>query len=722
LLHGLVEDPEALSRSIDIYVPQHRLADELAADLFARIRSRAASDRQLRVQVFRGREYADQSGEPMCAKADLAAGIARAGQNVWNHLCEHRREDGKVERCEHYEACRYVAQFQDPSPAVRLLTHDHLFVGRNPRLSKPEAAVIDETFHARAVQQTSFAIDRLTAPRPWRLFGYQIDPGELADLDTIARTVRRAIEAGAHPRDHGVTADQCRLAARIEFGGIERLNISPGLLYAEQKRRFDAAKRSEALKLWRFWKVLEAELERRGPLHQIRLIRDYSNERQREPQDRIFIYWQRELRLPAIPVLLLDADLDPIIGCEFFEGLEVVDVAVERQAVVTQVLDTACSSRRLLAWNGALEAEPRRAAHRLSAIQALLDVEAAIGNRTLLVSYKPVAAQIRAPAGCAVEWFGGIRGLDAYKGFDCVIVAGREQPAVQSIEDMMRALFAGDSEPLELPGTLEDAARGYRIRNGSQRGSKVAIHPDRRAQALLEQTRERESVQAIDRLRLVRRSRPARAIVMSNVPLDITVDRLVTWKEIIPCRIEQALARGQAIPLSPAELARFFPDLWTSEDAARSEIRRLLAERGVKTLIDILIGKWPPLIRAAYRKPGQRGSATPALIRADAGDPRAALEAVVGEICTFTLFGNEAAQKEKGPEVDPKAWADLAAEYYVRRATPGAGGAAVADYPVDGVQSFCAAETGYISPITGVWVAPGDSWLDDPFYRLREQR
>ena len=143
---------------------------------------------------------------------------------------------------------------------------------------------------------------------------------------------------------------------------------------------------------------------------------------------------------------------------------------------------------------------------------------------------------------------------------------------------------------------------------------------------------------------------------------------------------------------------------------------------GVKTLIDILIGKWPPLIRAAYRKPGQRGSATPALIRADAGDPRAALEAVVGEICTFTFFGNEAAQKEKGPEVDPKAWADIDADYHVRPATPGAVGAAVAHHPVDGLQSGRAAETGYISPITGVWVAPGDSWLDDPFYRLREQR
>jgi len=124
-------------------------------------------------------------------------------------------------------------------------------------------------------------------------------------------------------------------------------------------------------------------------------------------------------------------------------------------------------------------------------------------------------------------------------------------------------------------------------------------------------------------------------VILSNLVLDITVDRLVTWNEIVPTRIEQALARRKAMPLSPAELSRCLPDLWRSEDAARNEIRRLLAETGVESLIDILIGKWPPLTLAAYRKPGQRGSATQAVIREDAGDPQSALEAVVGRVSSI---------------------------------------------------------------------------------------
>jgi hypothetical protein len=427
------------------------------------------------------------------------------------------------------------------SAAVRLLTHENLFA----RLPKPDAIVIDESFHATTSKVISFSVDRLTSPRPCRLFGARIDCADLAELDRIARISRNAIEAGAHPRDFGITIDQCRFAASMESAGLERLRISPGITYAEQKRRLTGANHSEAWKLWRFWKVLESEVQRDGPLRQIRLVRDYSDERSREPHDRLFVHWCLELRIPDVPVLLLDADLDPIIGRRFFERLEVAEISVERRAEVIQVVDTVCSRRRLLAWSGAPEAERKRAANRLSDVQSLFDVEAARRGRVLLVTYKPVAVQIKVPKGCAVEWFGNIRGLDSYKDFDTIIIAGREQPRIHSVEDMARALFA-DSPLPELPGTLSDSIRGYRIRNGSQPGSKAAVHPDSRVQALLEQIRERESVQAIDRLRLVHRSLPARVLILSNLVLDITVDRLVTWSEIIPSRIEQAFcaARG----------------------------------------------------------------------------------------------------------------------------------------------------------------------------------
>jgi hypothetical protein len=575
LLAALQARPEAATRHIDILVPQHRLADELA---------REAAGGPLRVRVIRGREYKQADGSTLCAKAAEAGQVARAGFCVWEHLCQRTDEEtGETEACEHFATCAYVAQFRDSQPAVRILAHENLFLPRNPGRPKPQAVVIDESFHAKALRRTDFALDRLTAGRPWRLFGRKVDLDDLVDLDVIARTVRRALEAGEHPRDAGVTAEQCRFAAKMEFGGIEYLGITPGMSHADQKNRLSSYQRSEALKLYRFWKLLEAEITRDGPLRQIELRRDVMG-RDGELSDRVFLFWRRPLHLPDVPVLVLDADLDPTIGRTFLPRLETVAVPVDRCAEVIQVRDTACSRRRLLAWATAPEAEMRRAANRLAEVQALLDVEAAKGARVLLVTYKATAERLRVPAGGAIEWFGNIRGLDRYKDFDTVIIAGREQPPVEAAEAQARALFADDPEPLTLTGDLVEQGRGYRLRDGRSIAGTVAVHPDPRVQAVLEQVRERETAQAIDRLRLIHRTRPARVIVLSNVVLDLTVDRLTTWREIMPTRLEQAAARGLAVPLSATELHRCFPDLWPSAEAAKKDLQR--SERGDKTHIE----------------------------------------------------------------------------------------------------------------------------------------
>ena len=59
---------------------------------------------------------------------------------------------------------------------------------------------------------------------------------------------------------------------------------------------------------------------------------------------------------------------------------------------------------------------------------------------------------------------------------------------------------------------------------------------------------------------------PARVLLLSNMPVDITIDRLVRWRDIMPSRVEQAAARGDAMPLSPAELLGY-PELATGDGA-----------------------------------------------------------------------------------------------------------------------------------------------------------
>ena len=236
----------------------------------------------------------------------MAGPLARAGLNVWEALCERKREDGTVERCEHF-APAAMSRNSQPRP-LRILPHDYLALRH--RLAAPTVQIVDEAFHAKLARRTGFALDRLTAARAWRGRHGRIALDKLAELDAIGWQVRRALEAGRHPRDAGVTAEDAALAAKIEIATADGAPVSPGMTHEEQRRRVAAMQRSEALKLWRFWRVLGGEIGRDGPLQRIRLVRDVP--REGELEDRIELFWRAELKLRNVPTLVIDADLDPV--------------------------------------------------------------------------------------------------------------------------------------------------------------------------------------------------------------------------------------------------------------------------------------------------------------------------------------------------------------------------------------------------------------------------
>jgi hypothetical protein len=145
---------------------------------------------------------------------------------------------------------------------------------------------------------------------------------------------------------------------------------------------------------------------------------------------------------------------------------------------------------------------------------------------------------------------------------------------------------------------------------------------------VIEQTREAEMLQAIDRLRLIQSERRKTVYILCNVPLDIQVDELVTWSQLTgDRRLSDALAacdaRGwDALPLAPKELTRLFPALWATKKAAE----RWTAKNPPEAIRDI-IRVWGVL--NTYRPRGQT-SWSRALVRHGA-EARAALAAVLGE-------------------------------------------------------------------------------------------
>ena len=107
-------------------------------------------------------------------------------------------------------------------------------------------------------------------------------------------------------------------------------------------------------------------------------------------------------------------------------------------------------------------------------------------------------------AGADIAHFGNIRGTNEFEGHDVVIILGREQPSPRDAERRAMAIWYDTKQAIRcLPPDAKGQAqypyrlRSYTMRDGSRREANVRVHPDRRVQAVVEQTREAEMLQAI---------------------------------------------------------------------------------------------------------------------------------------------------------------------------------------------------------------------------------
>jgi hypothetical protein len=211
---------------------------------------------------------------------------------------------------------------------------------------------------------------------------------------------------------------------------------------------------------------------------------------------------------------------------------------------------------------------------------------------------------------------------------------GREQPSAAHAKRLAKAIWYDTADlicsiPASPKGNVQypHHVRPYTMRDNSQRHMKVRVHPDPRVQAVVEQIRESEMVQAIDRLRLIHSPRRKTVYILCNIPLNIPVDKLVTWRELYgDSRLARALERCEeqgwdALPLASKQLTRLFTELWGTERAAENWLRK----NPLMPLISI-IRVWGVL--NTYRPPGQTRWSR-ALVRhgADAG---LALASVLG--------------------------------------------------------------------------------------------
>ena len=145
-------------------------------------------------------------------------------------------------------------------------------------------------------------------------------------------------------------------------------------------------------------------------------------------------------------------------------------------------------------------------------------------------------------------------------------------------------MFWDDPEPLQHDlGALDDnrdnphvrlptELRGYtqsHLNPCPQSGVYVPAFSDPRIEAIHAQIRDAETMQALGRLRLVHSAYRKRVFLLSNLPVEVPVDQLLAFDDLMPDRLELELIRKGNIPLTPLGLMKMRPDLAKTRDQAR---------------------------------------------------------------------------------------------------------------------------------------------------------
>lgn len=539
---------------IEIYTPTHQLNSEWKKNI-------EKHNADLLVIHIHGRTHILENGTPLCKKAMLVKEVSKAGVAVYPNLCSRNQAAGQLPlQCEHYNDCGYIAQFKPAQ--VYILPHSYLTQTRSILENwDVNSVIIDESFYQQLISQVKLPIALLISPQiPAEAAGLckivydQIVSGQSAYevVNTAVGTsvFRKALKAlrkipsGIHPE----------LSANDLTINIKKITSMSPIVVLLKTLRFD--RKGQAVQ----YNANTGDIT----VHHKKKITRFTDDAQ---------------------IKCIDASASKIISKSLFPKVRFITVSSIRNAFVTQCFSTRCSTTSLIAEKNANETSAKAAEQRLKDIEYLIKRKSENGTKVLVVGPQIVVgnkanaikARINIPAHCDSIHFNGFRGVDRWKNFDVVIVIGRNEPPVKAIEDMARALYTNDYEPLLLTGEWTIEERGYYLQ-GEKQGVEVVVHPDKRVQALVEQLREEETLQAIDRLRLMHNTQTKEVIILSNIPLDIDVNELRNWDDIIfGSRLERAVAINNGIlPLAPEWLTSNHSDLWLTLNAAKNDVKREL--------------------------------------------------------------------------------------------------------------------------------------------------
>jgi hypothetical protein len=258
-------------------------------------------------------------------------------------------------------------------------------------------------------------------------------------------------------------------------------------------------------------------------------------------------------------------------------------IDVRQLAVVSQVHDRTGSKNF---WNSKIGPEqenlseptydPRH--NDLASLITILNKWVKAGESPLVVGNKDLCEFLRShpelDAGVAVAHFMSLRGSNAYEDRSVVFITGRNQPPIDDIEQQARAIFGGSGNPLnydDKENLPEDQVEYWLSARSPHSASAMTVSSfsDPRIEAVQKQIREAETVQAIARLRLVWADYQKRVFLLSNLPVEMPVDHMIEFNDLMPDKLEIELIKAGDLPLTPLGLEKMRPDLGYAGAKAR---------------------------------------------------------------------------------------------------------------------------------------------------------
>jgi hypothetical protein len=621
-------------------VPTLAKAEEQAAEYTER-----AGAGSMKARVVRGRGAPDprtRNADAMCPRHEVVNRAAAMGINVQEEICNNG--------C----ALRFSCGFQHQATVLRnaplglfVMAAEYLWLPCPA--SHADMVVVDESVIGKATETISFDPARIVDDHKWATR----DLDDAMAFRATALLVRAAVVE--HPcrelsflRSCDVTDRALKECIDHLFGKEEaEATVSGGMTDKQITGILDAVEACEILKVIKLFRQVRREYAQpRDRLSSVWFDPDrpvmVNGQLERHP--RVVVSYVRPLRIrKEVPILCLDGTGSIYLNRKIFgDHMTRERFAVPRDAEVYQVTSKTFSRQSITGTDR--KGNPRSAKNVSEAATLrtqVVEFLSILPGNVLLVSYKAAIEVLidDLPPRVTTAHFGALRGLNSFEHCETVVVMGREQPSAQAVEALTRPFCADDPAPFLPVGAYVAQTRGRRMRDPEAFNLiEAQVHFDARCQTVLEQIREAEMVQAIDRVRPVFNRR--KILVLNNLPLDLTVDRALTWSELRPNKFVLAFARKGVLPLSARDLGHCFPDLWRSEKAAEDALRWLRKTPG-ELQIDLLFGRirvfFGEPLRATYRRKGQRGPLASALVRSSLPEPRSVLEAMVGELVEFHM-------------------------------------------------------------------------------------